>query len=592
MATAKSIFKMALNIKLTNIIGFDPKVEAYQAFGETHERTAVHIRVKPFKKAGQRCPHCIAEGLEDCGKKKPRYDRKKDENHPTIWRASDWNGIRMYLEYSPVRISCPIHGVTTEYIPWADGRSHYTEDFNNEVAYLALLCPKTVICQFFGINWRTVGNCIKAAHDRIEPDITARLQGLRRICVDETSYSRGHKYITVVYDMDRNQVVWLHEGHGLKVFREFCKLLTEEEQLAMEFVAGDGARWITSCTTHYFKNAIRCIDPFHVTEWVNGALDVTRSKARSDAAAQAAELEKEFVGADTKLSKQAEVVNNELTRAREELDAMPKKGRPSRRKKELILYIAELEKQLEDLTHPEVPIVTEEEYKAACEELAAMPKKGRPSKRKDYLLSIVSIYETGTAASKSKLSLAHQKILDDMEQQARSIKNAKYALGKNPENLTEAQQDKLKLIESTCPDLFRAYQLKERIRTILHMRDVSLAEIELDKWNVSAATCGIPAFEKLSEKIRRHRGHILNTVRYHLNSAQSEATNCSIKAMIATSRGFRNLDNMFALVYLHCSDLVIPLRNRYQPTPEVQKKLRDIQNQQRWYREEMRKQAV
>ena len=184
MATAKSIFKMALNIKLTNIIGFDPKVEAYQAFGETHERTAVHIRVKPFKKAEQRCPHCIAEGLEDCGKKKPRYDRKKDENHPTIWRASDWNGIRMYLEYSPVRISCPVHGVTTEYISWADGRSHYTEDFNNEVAYLALLCPKTVICQFFGINWRTVGNCIKAAHDRIEPDITARLHGLRRICVE------------------------------------------------------------------------------------------------------------------------------------------------------------------------------------------------------------------------------------------------------------------------------------------------------------------------------------------------------------------------------------------------------------------------
>ena len=62
--------------------------------------------------------------------------------------------------------------------------------------------------------------------------------------------------------------------------------------------------------------------------------------------------------------------------------------------------------------------------------------------------------------------------------------------------------------------------------------------------------------------------------------------------MIATARGFRNLDNMFALVYLHCSDLVVPLRNRYQPTPVVQKKLRDIQNQQRWYREEMRKQAV
>ena len=135
----------------------------------------------------------------------------------------------------------------------------------------------------------------------------------------------------------------------------------------------------------------------------------------------------------------------------------------------------------------ERPPITEEEYKAACEELAAMPrKKGRPNKRKAYLLSIVDIYEKGTAVSTSKLSVAHQKTIDDMEQQAASIKNSKYTLGKNPENLTQAQKDKLKLIKSSCPQVYQTYRFKEQFRAILHMHDLPLATVE----HVEDRRCG------------------------------------------------------------------------------------------------------
>ena len=51
-----------------------------------------------------------------------------------------------------------------------------------------------------------------------------------RFCIDETSYSNGYKYITVIYDMDRRCVVWVHENHGLDVFNEFCDQLTEEQR--------------------------------------------------------------------------------------------------------------------------------------------------------------------------------------------------------------------------------------------------------------------------------------------------------------------------------------------------------------------------
>lgn len=56
------------------------------------------------------------------------------------------------------------------------------------------------------------------------------------------SYKKGHKYITVVYDMDRNRVIWIHEGRSEEVFSLFCEELTEEERNAMEIVAGDGAK--------------------------------------------------------------------------------------------------------------------------------------------------------------------------------------------------------------------------------------------------------------------------------------------------------------------------------------------------------------
>ena len=101
-----------------------------------------------------------------------------------------------------------------------------------------------------------------------------------------TQSAEAPKYITVVYDMDRNQVVWVHDKHGQDIFELFCQELSDEERASIEVVAGDGARWIDSCVKKYFPQAKRCIDSFHVVEWINEALDKTRlniaRKARSE----------------------------------------------------------------------------------------------------------------------------------------------------------------------------------------------------------------------------------------------------------------------------------------------------------------------
>ena len=342
------------------------------------------------------------------------------------------------------------------------------------------------------------------------------------------SYPKAAKYITVVYDMDRNQVVWVHQDHGKEIFEEFCKLLSEQERAAIEIVAGDGAKWIDSCTKEYFPNATRCIDFFHVVEWANEALDDVRantaSKARREYAAQKEAFRKE----------EAEQAQRRAD-AEKELDAMPKRGRHSKRRKELEAFLKE------------------QTLLANLEETAAKGP-GRPRSE--------------------QLSPEHQAILDNLAQRVKDIKGSKYALGHKPENRTENQNERLALIENSYPDLYRAYQLKEALRLILHLKDWDLAVEELDKWIYDASASGLKPMQELSEKINRHRENILNSIRFQANSAKSESTNTTIKALIKMARGFRNLENMIALIYLKCSDLVIPLNNRPQPSSERRNEMR------------------
>lgn len=542
MASLLSILKTVLNLNhnLMHVENWEETLVTVHHDGEDFEQTRIMVNARPYKRAQGLCPYCL--------KKCPGYDRKRPE--PSSWRAPNLNGIPVYICYSPSRINCPEHGVLTEHIPWADGKSRFTQDFNNEIAWMVCQMSKTAIAQFESINWRTVGNCIKAAQDRIDPDVTLRMHDLHRICVDETSYRRGFAYITVVYDMDRNRVVWVHEGNGLEVFRLFCEALPQEEREKIQIVAGDGAKWIDTCVKEYFPNATRCIDFFHVAQWANEKLDKVRistaNKAKNEYEHRRLELQK----AEKEAADAASKAEEKRKSAEEELLSMPKRGRPSKRKLELLSFLAKL-------------------GEASVSDAQPAKKKGRGRPRKDAL------------------SPEHQEILDELEARAKNIKKSKHALGHNPENCTTAQADKIRLIENSYPDLYQAYQLKESLRLILHMKDARAAAGELDQWISDAASSDLPPMKELSEKISRHRENILNSIRHQANSSKSEAVNTTIKVLIRMARGFKNIENMKALIYLKCSDLVIPLHNRYQRTPEKAAAIRKTANELRKQREQL-----
>ena len=139
---------------------------------------------------------------------------------------------------------------------------------------------------------------------------------------------------------------------------------------------------------------------------------------------------------------------------------------------------------------------------------------------------------------------------------------------KNPKNLTEAQALKLEMIAKSNPRLYRAYLLKEELRLALK-QPVENIKDALEKWREHAWRSKIPEFVKLQRKIKRHVQAIIQTAKSGITNARVEAVNNSIKLIVKTAFGFRNFDNLKAMVMLKLSGLNIKLPRRQKITSQL-----------------------
>jgi transposase len=131
----------------------------------------------------------------------------------------------------------------------------------------------------------------------------------------------------------------------------------------------------------------------------------------------------------------------------------------------------------------------------------------------------------------------------------KTLSRSRYALWKNPENLTTRQQAKLDWIAKTDPRLYRGYQLKEGLRTVFKL-PVAEAAAALDRWCRSAAASRIPQFVDLQRTIRRQRHRILAAIEHGLSNARTEAVNTKIRLRTRMAFGFKDPDALIALIML------------------------------------------
>jgi transposase len=109
--------------------------------------------------------------------------------------------------------------------------------------------------------------------------------------------------------------------------------------------------------------------------------------------------------------------------------------------------------------------------------------------------------------------------------------------------------------------LYRAYLLKEGLRAVFKYTPEGAVD-ELKRWFGWARRCRIPEFVELGKKVKRHYEAILASIKNELSNARIEAVNNKIKVTIRMGYGFRNIDNLIAVVRLKCGGFDIPLPGR------------------------------
>jgi len=247
-------------------------------FEINNEEEILVINARPMSRDTCRCP--------SCGKRCNGYD---SSNKVRRWRSLDFGSYRVYIEAFAPRIECPQHGILVGKVPWARHDSDYTYDFETAVTWLTLHTTAQDVAEYFRIKWHTVGSIAQRVQKSLEDEQPSRFDNLVKIGIDETSYKKGHKYMTVIVNHETGHLIWAKKGHGKEVLSEFFKTLTPEQRANIKFVTADGARWIADCVKDYCPNAERCIDPFHVVAWANDCLDEVRKQAIRQAKKEAAE---------------------------------------------------------------------------------------------------------------------------------------------------------------------------------------------------------------------------------------------------------------------------------------------------------------
>lgn len=141
---------------------------------------------------------------------------------------------------------------------------------------------------------------------------------------------------------------------------------------------------------------------------------------------------------------------------------------------------------------------------------------------------------------------------------ARDLKGARFALWKNPENLTDRQQHKLADIQRTNARLYRAYLIKEQLRQIYRLPADAAIRL-LDGWLKWARRCRLTPFIKLARTITDQRNGIIAAIQHGLSNARVEAINTQIRLITRRAFGFHSPDTLIALATLSLADLCPPL---------------------------------
>ena len=209
-----------------------------------------------------------------CGRRRPGYDTlepRKFEFVP-LW------GIPVFFVYALRRVHCKQCGIKVEAVPWADGKQTLTKAYMQFLAGWAKRLSWQEVAVVFKTSWEKVFHSVEwvVAWGLAHRD----LSNIRAIGVDEVLWHRGHKYLTVVYQIDAEckRLIWVGKDRTVRTLLQFFRKFGKERSAQLRYVCSDMWKPYLKVIAKRASQAIHVLDRFHIVQHMNKAIDEVRAQ--------------------------------------------------------------------------------------------------------------------------------------------------------------------------------------------------------------------------------------------------------------------------------------------------------------------------
>ncbi len=236
----------------------------------------LHVEALPYKRKPLVC--------SGCGK---IHDKGWHGTIKIVAEDLRITGKRVYLHVMKRRVRCPDDGcVHVESVDWIKPRSRVTNRFANEVYRLTAITTNVEAGWYLGLDDEQVYRIDREKLEELASEKLIPPPAAKNMSVDEVSWLKYHRYLTIVIDTDIKKVIWNAQGRKKEILNRYYESIGPENCKKIESVAMDGARGYICSTQEYALKALIVYDKFHVIQKLIEAVDATRrhelQKARGE----------------------------------------------------------------------------------------------------------------------------------------------------------------------------------------------------------------------------------------------------------------------------------------------------------------------
>lgn len=265
---------MAVQLQLRTILNHVHKLKSFVyadvRFVQGDDAARIEATVEPRRNAKSLCPHCE----RPCA----RYDRQPQRAFEFV---PLWN-MMVLLLYAPWRVNCPDHGVVVEFMPWAHGKSPMTKVL---MCFLATWAKR--------LSWWETARMHLSSWDKVRASVEwvvqwglahRNLDNIEAIGIDEVAWRKGHKYLTLVYDISAGskRLLWIGQDRTRATINGFFQWLGQERCELLHYVCSDMWKPYLQAVGKYAPNALNILDRFHIAKHLNDAVDQTRRQEAAE----------------------------------------------------------------------------------------------------------------------------------------------------------------------------------------------------------------------------------------------------------------------------------------------------------------------